>query len=561
MKVGFFGNNNNYPFLLAEAVREQGHDVVLVLNRARPLDRPESRDPAAFAGGLPPWIVDVAHVPEDEFLALGPGVTPALDALASCDALVLNDVGPSLLPLLERPAFTFLTGSDVEYYANPRLPALRLQDASAEFRDSGDGRLHRQRLAQFVERQRRGIAASVGVNWALRGLFPVTEALLAEIGVADHQLVNVQMADLRRLTPAPGPRNRPLRVLSATRLTWQLPIAEGRSALDYKGSDVMIRGIGRFCRATGQRLDVHLVRKGLHLAETEALLAAEGIKDQVTWHDEMPLAALWDLIRSSDLVFEQLGGSIVSMVALDVMACGRPVIGNTRPEVPTLWTGADCPVLQASTPAEVEAHLLRLSADADERDRIGRAGRAFVERHFAPARAAQLVLERLRPHVRRATGARAAVAAELRAAHRALRAVEERLLRLGPDADALAAAHAREPELVATLRAALQGGRAAVVHATLRGPFARAGDRGWTAPLPKLAGHADDADHPQRSRLLLFEDDRVLGPAHSGHAAIGAIGGGRYSHWQSELYFSTSDGSDPGGNGRTYTIALAPEPR
>lgn len=72
--------------------------------------------------------------------------------------------------------------------------------------------------------------------------------------------------------------------------------------------------------------------------------------------------------------------------------------------------------------------------------------------------------------------------------------------------------------------------------------FGEEGDRGTPG--------ADD------SQLLLFEDGRPLGPAHSLHAAIREQGGGRYSHWTREgLYFSTSDNSDPRTNGRTYEVA------
>jgi hypothetical protein len=55
------------------------------------------------------------------------------------------------------------------------------------------------------------------------------------------------------------------------------------------------------------------------------------------------------------------------------------------------------------------------------------------------------------------------------------------------------------------------------------------------------------------SRLLLLEDGKPLGPAHAFHADIRQSGGGRYSHWNDDIYFSASDGSDPRTNGRTYT--------
>jgi len=57
------------------------------------------------------------------------------------------------------------------------------------------------------------------------------------------------------------------------------------------------------------------------------------------------------------------------------------------------------------------------------------------------------------------------------------------------------------------------------------------------------------------SGLRLFEDGRVLSPAHSPHESIRESGRGRYSHWGRWLYFSTSDNTDPRSNGRTYIAA------
>jgi hypothetical protein len=56
--------------------------------------------------------------------------------------------------------------------------------------------------------------------------------------------------------------------------------------------------------------------------------------------------------------------------------------------------------------------------------------------------------------------------------------------------------------------------------------------------------------------LRLCEDGTPLGPPHVIHATIAAQGGGRYSHWNRRLLFSTSDGSDPNANGRRYSVFL-----
>ncbi len=98
----------------------------------------------------------------------------------------------------------------------------------------------------------------------------------------------------------------------------------------------------------------------------------------------------------------------------------------------------------------------------------------------------------------------------------------------------------------------------------LQSPFRADGGHAWVSKIysmPELldrAGAPDSTEAQDASRVLLLEDGYALGPAHSRHAVIRAIGCGRYSHWGDEpaLHFSTSDNSDPNSNGRRYSIVV-----
>jgi SAM-dependent methyltransferase len=74
----------------------------------------------------------------------------------------------------------------------------------------------------------------------------------------------------------------------------------------------------------------------------------------------------------------------------------------------------------------------------------------------------------------------------------------------------------------------------------------------WSAALPDSAPRGDSSSEPIASSLALFEDGELLGPPHSAHETVQKIGRGAYSHWETALYFSSSDGSDPNTNGRRY---------
>src|SRR5262245_35916116 len=330
-------------------------------------------------------------------ITLSPSLAPVLDKLSTCDALVLNFIGPSLWPLLRRPAIALLTGSDLEHYANFATVKLRSANWDPAYKVSADGQMNLNLFREFVERQREGISKSVAVRYFPRGLVPAGDAMLDELGVSDAKRVFLLSAELELVKQTPVPHNYPVRIFCATRLTWKLPIEPGRSLLDYKGSDIMIRGLGLFYRETGIRLDIQLVRKGLHVAETEQLIAEEGLSDQVTWSEEMSLTEIWEEYRRSDIVIEQLGNSTIGSAGLEAMAAGRPVIGNARPEMFEHYFGQASPICQAQTPDEVCAQLKRLVFSPAQREKIGALGRRFVEEHCSPRRAAQTCLERLQP--------------------------------------------------------------------------------------------------------------------------------------------------------------------
>ena len=80
----------------------------------------------------------------------------------------------------------------------------------------------------------------------------------------------------------------------------------------------------------------------------------------------------------------------------------------------------------------------------------------------------------------------------------------------------------------------------------------------YTTPLGSdyLGGGMQDVPP---STLRLFENGKELGPAHAAHVDIRAKGGGRFSHWNTTLYFSASDNSDPRTNGRNYMWQITPQ--
>jgi SAM-dependent methyltransferase len=93
---------------------------------------------------------------------------------------------------------------------------------------------------------------------------------------------------------------------------------------------------------------------------------------------------------------------------------------------------------------------------------------------------------------------------------------------------------------------------------SLEGPYERCQDCCWSCRLPGLARLANGPSALTHSTLVVYEDGVPLGPAHSHRDDIRIGGRGRFNHWQDQLFFSSSDNSDPNINGRRYTFSMTP---
>jgi glycosyltransferase involved in cell wall biosynthesis len=394
VKIGLFGNTNNYPFLLALGMRQLGHEVVLLVNRQELLHRPEAKFPE-LASGYPPWIVDCSDVALDDWVAASPRIQSAINALASgCDAVLLNDVGPSLVPYLDVPTMVVSTGSDLTYLADFATLETIQQGWSDEYRRSPGGTFFVRRWREFIERQRAGVRSACAVAASLPGLVPATDAVLRDLGVADSRREFLYLADT--LTPVQRQRRSepPLRIVNGARLNWHRPLPPGCSSQDHKGTDVLLDGFAEFIRSGGNAVLV-MFRKGLDVGATEDRVRDLHLERHVEWRDEMSVRDFQRELAQADIVCDQLGESFPGMVALDAMAIGVPVIANFRMDLLGSHFPSPMPACHATAAADVAEHLGRLADSEATRVRTGLAGRRFARTHLSPAANAARCLARL----------------------------------------------------------------------------------------------------------------------------------------------------------------------
>lgn len=416
LKIGFIGNQNNYPFLLARALRDAGHDVRFVVDQPDALDRPERRY-ADVPYPYPAWIVETQPVQIADVVYQTARWQHVLDLMHDRDALVLNRWAFAAAWALDKPAFCLTTGADAEYWSRPSAAHDYARQIAAGVRGrnwvagafalaAADGTAVRDLLERtpdplyrawhahvfrrFARAQREGLRRAVAVSAFPDAVSPtLAEVMGACLGPHTRRYC-LLMADTQWIQPTPPPRNAVLRVFNGSRLLWKPPFPDSVGWWENKGTDILLHGIALARQRTGLPLDIRLVEKGPSVEATKALVRSLALDRVVSWQSELTQATVFEEYRRADIVTEQCGRHVLGLAGYEAMAAGRPVVANARPEIFTSVFGRAIPVAQARTPEEVASQFERLR-DPTERERLGREGRAFVESHLSPAKAASLV--------------------------------------------------------------------------------------------------------------------------------------------------------------------------
>jgi glycosyltransferase involved in cell wall biosynthesis len=117
-------------------------------------------------------------------------------------------------------------------------------------------------------------------------------------------------------------------------------------------------------------------------------LSREGVPIELVMAEKLPNDQIRELIKSVDVVADQLVIGWYAMFAIEAMSLGKPVLCYLRDDLMRFYVdaaliGADeIPVINCS-PSTVKEALRSLVARHHELRTIGRRGRAFVEKHHS----------------------------------------------------------------------------------------------------------------------------------------------------------------------------------
>ncbi len=425
---------NNFPFMLAKAMRKRGYDVVFIIIEKEQLCRPEFRY-KDISLPYPDWIRDYSEFDfnyfsnddqEDKFKLL-------LNEFNDCKYLFLNGYAIRLSKYFRIKHFCVFTGSDLSTLADEEFAHKRFKDLIKNRTEKGELKMSiiydlignriifnmakylldtlnikcnvqlaffkpRNKIYNFyclikakraflekIKEQQDSIRNATGFYYAPEGLVLDGDILLKKIGVDNSRRIEGLMIDDELSEYSVPTRKNKIRIFNVARFNWVKSNAKEInyfSQLDLKSNDIMIKGIALFYKKHQVPLDIVFVKKGNDIKETIELTKECKIDSLITWKEVLTQSEVIEECKNADIIFDQLGNSAVAMGGLDAMAVGRPLIANARSEIFDVILKEKTQICDSKDEYDVLNWLEKLVFDEEFRIEKGKASRDFVLRHF-----------------------------------------------------------------------------------------------------------------------------------------------------------------------------------
>jgi hypothetical protein len=398
--VVFAGSMNAMPYMYASELRRLGYSVLYLVDakRSNYLCRPECHY-NSVRYPYPPWIVE-AVLPSQILVALFPKLFAAwlkwrvgVVRGRKPARFVLNGFFVSLAPYLNTTAIGLSHGSDLDAWADEEH-ASQLAEA---FRRRSVFRFLPRKIAKqlintVVKRQFRGFLFCKTVLYFPKGFHLRGDRIIDKLVRNGSRYVpryDMSFEPAACVVRGLPPEAEKLRIVSAVRFKFAT-FADGGME-ENKGNDIIIRGLAHFYKSN-PNIEVHFVEKGEDVAHAKTLCYELNLDAVVTWHSEMPLAALLSLYERMDICFDQVGSHWIGAIGGYALYLGKPLIANPELAVRSgVWPEKN-PICAAKSVQDVSDWLNKLK-ERTLREEISRLSMAFAEKYLGPGEAFRKAFE------------------------------------------------------------------------------------------------------------------------------------------------------------------------
>lgn len=379
------------PMQYALQFKQDGYDVkyIVDVDKEDTLSRPECQF-SEIPYPYPEWIEEIA-VPAVSLRAIFPSLffKKILTILKNYDVVVLSGWYISLAPYL--PASTkviFLPhGSDLDTWCD----AGKASELAKVGRFKSFYFIKKMLASAVIKKMISGLSRANLISYFPPGLNLSGDQIIQRLKNKDCVVVgryDVSIDKFKNLNFEKN-TNDSLVLCSAVRFDY-LEVA-GVNNKYLKGNDLIIKAIARFYKEVNSNIKVVFFNKGMNLKEAKKLCNDVGISHLIEWKEQMPLKDLLQVMRTSDICFDQVGRHWMGAVGVYGLLLGKPVIANYRPEILDVFFDGKSPVFQATNEQEIFDHLIHLN-NSKNREAVCNESREFALKNFDSARIYNLLL-------------------------------------------------------------------------------------------------------------------------------------------------------------------------
>jgi glycosyltransferase involved in cell wall biosynthesis len=401
MRIAFYGNVANNFYQIVKALRVQSQvDAHVYIDRRDPMSmRPES-DLRALKNNYPDWIHEGDYVTRMSMLF--PWRSKLVKELEAYDAVVVSYLGPMFAQFIRKPAFFFVTGSDLTLLPFPREFGFLYQSFKSKVTAWVKGFWLRRGIRVMAAIWTQPYSPYVHALQKLR----IDESRIARIYFpliidanrfkVDENARYVQDKNMQRIVSSYD-----FVVFHPSRIMMR-DQPQFKASGQWKRNELLFRGFGRFIQQSGAQRSVLVMpdrTQSNDLALGKEMIREMGLDQHVLWikpprpegftRDE--LVAFYSV---ADVVADDFGIGWFGSIVLEASAVGCPVVTYVDENVMSRlypWH----PLLSADTEEKIAEHLTVLYRDPTRRREIGQKGREWIQEFHSEESASAIYIKNL----------------------------------------------------------------------------------------------------------------------------------------------------------------------
>jgi glycosyltransferase involved in cell wall biosynthesis len=185
-----------------------------------------------------------------------------------------------------------------------------------------------------------------------------------------HNAVNLKEIDNNsRNVSLPPTENRPLKIAFAGRLFWVKGLLHLLKALEIVSRD-------------RKNIQLHVFGRGPEESKMKQFVTKTGLSNIVYFRGRIPNKELIGELKSSDIVVTPSMHEAQSMIVIEAMACGKPVIAFNIPSMREMITdGANGLLAKPFEHEDLSEKILQVIDNSKLRDVLGKNAQQYVKEH------------------------------------------------------------------------------------------------------------------------------------------------------------------------------------